>query len=399
MTQDDTVDGAAEQLAAPLDFDIAICGAGPVGQALALLLVKRGMDGRRIALIDAKGIDQAMQDARSIALSYGSRQLLASAGAWPVAATEIHQIHVSRRGHLGRTLIDCQEYDFPALGYVARYGQLVAPLHQALLATTVVLKRPLQVSAINETRDRVTLNLADATSISAGIVVQAEGGTFNDQAEKSQRRDYRQTAVISHITTSAPLPQRAFERFTEQGPLALLPQEDGYALVWCVRPETAEQLLANSDTAFKHALQRAFGDRLGQILTASKRFAYPLGLNAQAQASARTVTIGNAAQTLHPVAGQGLNLGLRDAAVLARMLTQDVAAEPSHQAAVLQQFIRQRGSDRSSTIRLTDSMARLFAGSADGTWPQSLLGAGLGLLDLLKPAKKMLAEQMMFGSR
>ncbi len=382
-------------------FDIAICGAGPVGQALALLLVKRGMDGRRIALIDAKSIDQAMLDARSIALSFGSGQLLASAGAWPVSATEIHQIHVSRRGHFGRTLIDCTEYGLPALGYVARYGKLVAPLHAALQATSVVVKRPMQVTAINESKETVTLNLADTTTITAAIVVQAEGGSFGDQAEKSRHRDYRQTAVISHITTSAPLPQRAFERFTEQGPLALLPQEDGYALVWCVRPDTAAHLQELSDSAFRHALQSAFGDRLGHILTASKRFTYPLGLNAQAQATARTVTIGNAAQTLHPVAGQGLNLGLRDAAVLARLLT---AYFPSATAAatpaeVLQQFLIQRDSDRSNTIRLTDSMARIFASSADGSLSQSLLGAGLGALDLIGPAKKMLAEQMMFGSR
>ncbi|HTD05749.1 FAD-dependent monooxygenase [Undibacterium sp.] len=395
MTTSDTMHGAA------VDFDVAICGAGPVGQALALLLVKRGMDGKRIALIDAKSIDQAMQDARSIALSFGSKQLLASAGAWPVTATEIRQIHVSRRGHFGRTLIDCQEYDLPALGYVARYGQLVAPLHAALQHTSVAVKRPLQVAAINETKDRVTLNLADTTTITAGIVVQAEGGTFNDQAEKSRRHDYGQTAVISHITASVPLPQRAFERFTEQGPLALLPQEDGYALVWCVRPEYAEQLLALSDAAFKHALQCAFGDRLGQILSASKRFAYPLGLNAQPHATARTVTIGNAAQTLHPVAGQGLNLGLRDAAVLARLLAEGPLPPLTTEAAagLLQQFLKQRASDRSSTIRLTDGMARVFAGSADGSLPQALLGAGLGALDLIKPAKKMLAEQMMFGWR
>ncbi|GGC79016.1 FAD-dependent monooxygenase [Undibacterium terreum] len=387
------------------DFDVAICGAGPVGQALALLLVRRGMDGKRIALIDAKGIDQAMQDSRSIALSFGSRQLLAGAGAWPAnashIATEIHQVHVSRRGHFGRTLIDCREYDLPALGYVVRYGKLVQPLHKALQNTSVAVMRPAQVLAINESKDAVTLNLGDGSSLTASIVVQAEGGTFDTQAEKSRRHDYQQTAIVSHVTTSLPLPQRAFERFTEQGPLALLPQEDGYALVWCVRPDTAEKLLALDDAAFTQALQAAFGQRLGDILTASKRFSFPLGLNAQAQATARTVTIGNAAQTLHPVAGQGLNLGLRDAAVLATLLTETplAAATAGASAAILQQFLTQRDSDRGSSIRLTDSMARVFAGSADGSPIQALLGAGLGALDLFKPAKKILAEQLMFGWR
>ncbi|MFZ6648641.1 FAD-dependent monooxygenase [Undibacterium sp. TJN25] len=383
------------------DVDVAICGAGPVGQMLALLLARRGMDARRIALIDAKSIEQAMQDARSIALSYGSRQLLESAGAWPVTATEIHQIHVSRRGHFGRTLIDCKEYGLPALGYVARYGKLVEPLHAALQRAGVDVRRPLQVAAVNESADMATLSLADGSSLSAAVVVQAEGGTFNDQAEKSRRHDYQQTAVIAHVTVSTPILQRAFERFTEQGPLALLPQEDGYALVWCVRPDTAAELLALDDEAFRNALQNAFGERLGQILTAGRRFTYPLGLNAQAQAGARIVTIGNAAQTLHPVAGQGLNLGLRDAAVLSRLLTETPLslAAPEAIAARLQEFIRQRGSDRAATIRITDSMARAFAGSADGSLPQTLLAAGLGALDLVRPAKKLLAEQMMFGWR
>ncbi|WP_394779195.1 FAD-dependent monooxygenase [Undibacterium sp.] len=386
---------------APTDVDVAICGAGPVGQALALLLARRGLDARRIALIDAKSIEQAMQDARSIALSYGSRQLLESAGAWPVTATEIHQIHVSRRGHFGRTLIDCKEYCLPALGYVARYGKLVEPLHLALQRAGVDVRRPVQVTAVSEGTDMATLNLADGSSLTASVVVQAEGGTFNDQAQKSQRHDYQQTAVISHVTVSTPLLQRAFERFTEQGPLALLPQEDGYSLVWCVRPDTAAALLALDDAAFRQALQQAFGERLGQILTTGKRFSYPLGLNAQAQASARTVTIGNAAQTLHPVAGQGLNLGLRDAAVLAKLLTEMPLQQtaPDAIAAQLQAFIQQRGSDRNATIRITDGMARAFASSADGSLPQSLLAAGLGTVDLIRPAKKLLAEQMMFGWR
>lgn len=391
----------ANPAAETANFDVAICGAGPVGQALALMLLQRGLPAQRIALIDAKSVEQAGRDARSIALSYGSRQLLDGLGAWPAASTAIREIHVSRRGHFGRSLIACEEYGLPALGYVVRYGDLVQPLHRALSGSGIALMRPVQVDAIEERDAGVSLRLADgsadAKTITAAFVVQAEGGTFDEQQAKAHRRDYAQTAVISHIRCSAPLAQRAFERFTEQGPLALLPQDEGYALVWCVRPDAAEHLLQLGDEAFLHALQQAFGDRLGRILEAGKRAAFPLGLNAQAHASARTVAIGNAAQTLHPVAGQGLNLGLRDAAVLAKVLT---AAMPSlPEADALQQFVRRRATDRSSMIRLTDGMARAFASTPDGSLTQTLLGAGLGVLDLLAPAKKALAEQMMFGWR
>ncbi len=372
---------------------IVISGAGPVGQALALLLLQQGIAAHDIVLIDAKTSDQASQDARSIALSYGSKQILHAVQAWPIKATRIEQIHVSRRGHFGRSLITARDYALPALGYVARYGDIITPLQILLEQQQIVIKRPTQISAIEEQDDQVLLTLNDEKKMTANILIQAEGGIFGEQTQRTRHHDYQQSAVISHITTSIPIPHRAFERFTEQGPLALLPQEDGYAMVWCVRPAMAESLLGMDDTAFISALQVAFGERLGKVGTVTPRHAYPLGLNAQASVTKRTVAIGNAAQTLHPVAGQGLNLGLRDAAVLAKCLTHfpiDTA---------LSNFIEQRKTDRSATIRITDSMARVFASTADGSFSQSLLGAGLGLVDLIAPAKRQLAEQMMFGWR
>ncbi|MES2048711.1 MAG: FAD-dependent monooxygenase [Pseudomonadota bacterium] len=372
---------------------IVISGAGPVGQALALLLLQQGFAAHDIVLIDAKTTDQASQDARSIALSYGSKQILHAVQAWPIKATRIEQIHVSRRGHFGRSLITASDYALPALGYVARYGDIITPLQILLEQQQIVIKRPTHISAIEEQDDQVLLTLNDDKKMTADILVQAEGGIFGEQTQRTQHHDYQQTAVIAHITTSLPIPQRAFERFTEQGPLALLPQEDGYAMVWCVRPTMAASLLDMDDAAFIAALQVAFGERLGKIVTATPRHAYPLGLNAQASATKRTVAIGNAAQILHPVAGQGLNLGLRDAAVLAKCLTRYPIE------AALSNFIAQRQTDRSATIRITDSMARVFASAADGSFSQSLLGAGLSLVDLIAPAKKQLAEQMMFGWR
>lgn len=375
------------------DFDITILGAGPVGLALACMLVKRGATAARITLIDAKTLDQVTQDPRSIALSHGSRQILDHIAAWPRVADPIHQIHVSRRGHFGRTLIDRAEFDVPALGYVTRYGHIVAALSGAAYSAGVKIIRPVHANAIEETADGVDIQLENGSRICSRVVVQAEGGVFGTQTARSLRRDYGQIAIIAHVKTSAPIAHRAFERFTDEGPLALLPQDDGYALVWCASPDSTEQLIGLPDAGFLDALGNAFGSRLGRFTHVSQRNTFPLGLNARPPASSRTIAIGNAAQTLHPVAGQGLNLGLRDATVLAQLLAQE--ASP----AMLARFARQQQADRNVTIRLTDVMARIFASAPQGSISQSLLGLSLGLFDSVRPAKKLLAEQMMFGWR
>jgi 2-octaprenyl-6-methoxyphenol hydroxylase len=378
------------------DYAIAICGAGPVGLTLATLLARHGIAPNRIALFDARPLAHSAQDPRAIALAYGSRQCLEQADAWPLAATAITQIHVSRRGHFGRALLDCSEYGVPALGYLVRYGTLVAKLSAAATAAGINPIRPAQVTATNEGPDEVMLHWQDGPTgaiqkSSTQIVVQAEGGVFqaSGQPTKARHRDYQQTALIAHVKTTAPIPQRAFERFTDEGPLALLPQDDGYALVWCSRPATASALLALDDAAFLAELEQVFGSRLGRFCAVSARTAYPLGLNAEPAATARTVAIGNAAQILHPVAGQGMNLGLRDAMVLARLLAQDTSP------AMLQRFLESRQRDRTLTISMTDMLARLFTGAPF----QGTLSLGLGLLDVLKPAKRAMADLMMFGSR
>jgi 2-octaprenyl-6-methoxyphenol hydroxylase len=375
-------------------FEVAICGAGPVGMALAALLARRGVAPGRIALIDGKSLGQAIADPRSIALSYGSRLLLEEIGAWPLPATPIHQIHVSRHGRFGRSMMDRDDHELPALGYVTRYGELVSALAAACERAGVEAIRPARVNGMTEDDDGVALQLDDGRALKAALAVQAEGGVFGQQEPRAVQRDYRQSAVIARVSASAPIAHRAYERFTDEGPLALLPQDgaDGlqYALVWCVRQDKAADLLALDDAAFLARLGDAFGGRLGRFTRASIRANYPLGLNAEPRATSRTVAIGNAAQTLHPVAGQGLNLGLRDAAVLARLLAQDAA--PGQLLA----FGAARQADRKLTVGLTDTMARVFA----DTGPvQALLGLSLGVLDAVSPARVLLAELMMFGRR
>jgi 2-octaprenyl-6-methoxyphenol hydroxylase len=371
---------------------IAICGAGPVGMMLALLLARRGV--QDITLLDARTVEQSAADSRSVALSWGSRQLLDDVGLWPIPATAIHTIHVSRAGQFGRSLMDRAEHDVEALGYVTRYGDVVAALAQACVRAGINVMRPARVTAIDEDNDGVTLRLDDGRIVTAAVAVQAEGGVFGTQGDKVQSRDYGQTAVIARVSSSRAMPHRAFERFTDEGPLALLPQAgtDGhqYALVWCVKPERAAQLLALDDAAFLAALGQAFGERVGTFTRASARTSYPLGLTTDARSTTRTVAIGNAAQTLHPVAGQGLNLGLRDAAVLARLLAAgDVVAG-------IAAFGAARSQDRALTVGLTDTMARVFAGKGP---LQSVLGLSLGVLDAIGPARKALASVMMFGRR
>ena len=375
-------------------LDVAIVGAGPVGMALAALLVQKGVAAGRIGLIDARALGVAMGDPRSIALSWGSRMLLDEVGAWPLPATAIHQIHVSRRGYFGRSVMDRSEHDVAALGYVTRYGELVAALSAACERVGVQALRPARVVGNLEHADGVGLKLDDGRELEAKVVVQAEGGVYGDQDGKARTRDYQQSAVIARVTASAAIAHRAYERFTDEGPLALLPQDgaDGhqYALVWCVRPERAQELLALGDAAFLAQLGEAFGTRLGRFTATSVRGAYPLGLNSDPQVTARTVAIGNAAQTLHPVAGQGLNLGLRDAAVLARMLARESSP------ASLARFAAERKADRSIVVGLTDTMARVFANQGP---VQALLGLSLGVLDTVSPARHLLADLMMFGRR
>ena len=382
-----------------LSCDVAICGAGPAGMALAALLAKRGIPAHRIALIDAKTLAQSSADPRSLALSWGSRQILEDIGAWPVAGTAINEIHVSRRGQFGRSMITSAEQGVPALGYVTRYGDIVKALGNVVNAAGIATQRPARVAALDELDNQVVLTITDlatgaARALHAGVVVQAEGGLFNEQQDRARRRDYGQTAIIAQVRSNRPQPHRAYERFTDEGPLALLPQGEAqlgeYSMVWCVRPARAEQLLALDAQAFLAQLGEAFGDRVGRFTYASPRLGFPLGLNADARATARTVAIGNAAQTLHPVAGQGLNLGLRDVTVLARLLAQGATPQ------MLAQFTAARQQDRSTTVRLTDTMARVFANNSPA---QALLGLSLAAIDVVGPARSVLAELMMYGRR
>lgn len=382
-----------------MQYDIVILGAGPVGQSCVLLLAKYWPDPTRIAIIDAKTAAQSTQDPRTLALSFGSRQILDRISAWPNHGyTPIKKIHISHRGHFGRTLIEHDEYTLPALGYVIPYGILIQHMQHQLAQSGVHLFRPLQVLGTTQTQQGCIIQTATG-EIATQWIIHAEGGVFQNQNHAEIHHDYNQQAIVTFVTCNELQEYTAYERFTHEGPLALLPHQfqgqTGYALVWCCRPEHAQQLLAQSETEFLNALQQAFGDRVGKFQSTKERIVFPLGLNLhETLVEQHSIRIGNAAQTLHPVAGQGLNLGLRDAFLLTQLLHTSPAIAPEMLA---QKYQTQRQRDRKVTQRLTDLLATIFTGNTPVVAPCASIG--MAALDLFPLLKKPLALQMIFGQR
>jgi 2-octaprenyl-6-methoxyphenol hydroxylase len=384
----------SDDAAHPWRCDVAIVGAGPVGLATAGWLAQRsGTAGLSVVLIDARRAEAPLADPRALALSHGSRLLLETLQ-WPASAEAITRIHVSQRGHFGRALIEHDEHGVPALGYVARYDALVQALAGAVrrLGPQVVAGTRARPVARDAQGVELALTSSEGTRrLRAGIVVNAEGGITGAAV---RTRDYGQSAIVGTVTVSRPAPHTAWERFTPDGPLALLPLGGpDYALVWCCAPREAERRMALGEGAFLAELQEAFGQRMGTCERIAARAAIPLALSLREHLrDARIVAIGNAAQTLHPVAGQGLNLGLRDAHTLV-----DALARQGATPAALDAFAALRRVDRRVTVSATDLLARAFTpGAPPLPW---LRGMALAGLDLVPPVKRALARQMMFGQR
>ncbi len=375
-------------------LDVLIVGGGPVGAALAALLAHGQFS---VRLIEAREVDP--HDPRSIALSYGSALILQRIGVWADThpRTAIESVHVSQAGGWGRTLLTAREQGVPALGYVCPYGAVHATLARRLGALAQVeVCTGTRASGLTSHADRVEVQLAGpaAAPWNARLVVLADGGQISAELVEHHDRDYGQCAVVAQVASDAPVAGRAYERFTAQGPIALLPSGDGYSLVWTVDAPAAEPLAAQSEAAFLDALQHAFGNRIGRFVRCGPRSVFPLKLRvARAPRTPRIVLLGNAAQTLHPVAGQGLNLGLRDAEALAMLMLGTPAALDDPRLA--QRFHAARRGDRLVTAGITDSLVRLFSNELAPL--RTVRGCGLTLLDLLPPAKRMFAQRMMFG--
>ncbi|MDQ2150508.1 UbiH/UbiF/VisC/COQ6 family ubiquinone biosynthesis hydroxylase [Alcaligenaceae bacterium C4P045] len=378
------------------DYDIAILGGGPVGQTMALLLAAHAPDPTRIALLTATPAPAAASgDPRVLAMNHGSRVLLDGLAAWPARTATIDTIHVSQRGRLGRAVIRHDDFGVPALGYVTAYAALHDALSQRLAASgvTVLARGPAKVEQSN--RDGVDIIQGD-NRLRAALAIQCDG-----RARDDVKRDYGQHAVLATARASLPRAGWAWERFTQGGPLALLPHPEiagGYSVVWCCAPAHAAALQAMDAHDFGAALNAAYGARMGTLTVSGDRHVFPLALSMRReQVEGRVVTIGNAAQSLHPVAGQGLNLGLRDAAALSIALSPWQAVPAIPLDGILKRFAESRRADRWTTAGLTDLMPRAFA---TGMAPvEHACGAALLALDLSATLRRPLARHLLFGRR
>ncbi|MCP5269733.1 MAG: FAD-dependent monooxygenase [Burkholderiaceae bacterium] len=389
-----------------MSLRIAVIGAGPAGLALALHAARQ-LPRAAITVFDARPADRDVAgDPRTLALSLGSVQWLQQLGAWPAAAAEpILTVHVSQAPPSfgqAQVRITAAEQQVPMLGAVVAYGALLAPLQAAWLQAAATA--PQRLHTRFGTAVTAVKPVPGGVEVDAGIVegfdlaVVAEGGVFADQARKAIARDYGQTAWVGTATLDGGTRGLAVERFTRQGPAALLPlptAADGThraALVWCV--DAADDPVRGLDAAQRLAvLNTVFPREAGRLVALSPLKDFVLGLNAERTlVDGRTVRIGNAAQTLHPVAGQGLNLGLRDAHQLVEVLRFEHDVD-----AALRRVEWARAPDRWAMIAATDFLARSFTWRLPGA--SLLRGLGLAALERAGPAKALLARRMMYGSR
>lgn len=389
------------------EFDFAIVGGGMVGSTLALALsrlVGPSALKPRILLLESRrpeSIQHPGFDARAIALSYGSQLALQELDLWPLfspGAAAIDSIHVSDRGHWGRVELHASEYQLPQLGHVVELFGVGQRLLQRIEETPAIrYQAPAQVASLTQHPDRIVLQLASGEQATCRLLLLADGGSsaWHESLGLAWRQEsYGQSAIIANLRTKGTPSGRAWERFTEAGPLALLPLGDNrLSLVWSMTDDDASSAMRWSDEQFLARLQQTFGYRAGRFVQVGERVSYSLQLRQTLQTRHhRLLLLGNAAQQLHPVAGQGFNLGLRDVMTLYHLL------QPLWQADVdpgrtdlLQTYSERRQPDVARTVWMTSSLARLFSSSA---WP--LVGTrniGLACMNRCDQLKQLLARQ------
>lgn len=365
-------------------FDVIIAGGAMAGATLALALHQLSQGRLSVAVVEPYQTDHQQHpgfDSRSIALSYGTVQILQRFGLWESlqsVATPIEHIHVSDRSHAGMTDITKEEVGVNALGYVVELADVGRIYAEKIEKTSsITLYCPQSIQSVERNINKVTAILSNGEQIEAKLLVAADGAvsTCCEQVGLPlQEHDFEQVAIIANVVTSEAHQGRAFERFTSHGPIALLPMSDNrMSLVWCLPPDKAQAVMAYDDDVFLNQLQAEFGWRLGKLEKTGARSAYPLLLRYREQnISHRFAIVGNAAQSLHPIAGQGFNLGIRDVASLAEEI---VHAEDVGSYALLTKFKRRRDNDRTATITLTSSLVHLFSND----WLTLRIGRNLGL--------------------
>ena len=402
------------------DFDLIIIGGGLVGASLACALENASL---RIAIIEAfpfKSDDSEYQpafDARSVALSYTSKQVFAGMGLWSsintLGVAAIKKIHISDRGHAGVTRLNADDEKVDALGYVvetrvigkALFDRLRKQENVTLIAPAKLKNFEINADVASATIEITNENgLVESKVLTTKLLVAADGDdSFVRRLSgvRIKQRNYEQSAVIANIATDKPHDNQAFERFTDSGPIALLPmaatenEKNRYSLVWTINSSEQEEMMTWSDETFLEKLKARFGERAGQFTHVSARYVYPLSLmRAKEHVRERLAIIGNAAHTLHPVAGQGFNLGLRDVAALSQVVM-DASREKKDigDLAILQTYADWRGRDHIQTAMATDSIVRIFS---NNFLPLAALrNLGLLVVDLVPPLKKIFARHAM----
>ena len=376
-----------------------IVGGGPVGSVLALALQQQGV---KFTMLEARAKGASHKDTRALALSYGSRIILEKLGVWDAVsakATAINTIHISQRGGLGRTKLNAAEHNQPALGYVLPYGALTQALDAALDTNRVLYEAEATEIKPSEPFAAVIFNQNDKShTLQSALLVVADGGRSLGEIDgiTKETKEYGHDALVSKVTAELPHNNIAYERFTPSGPMALLPNGDaGFSLVWTGEKASIDALLQLDDATFLSQLHEAFGDRVGKFLSIEKKLSFPLKLSTLKPSTApHLVIIGNAAQTMHPVAGQGFNVGLRDARTLADLIVNSPATGLGS-TSMLETYSKQRSRDTRGGILFTDLLVNIFSNDTIGL--STIRGAGLGLLDIVKPFKKMLVSKMSFG--
>jgi 2-octaprenyl-6-methoxyphenol hydroxylase len=388
---------------------VLIVGGGPVGATLALALqhLMPSPSGINVTLLEARVKGAAHADQRALALSYGSRLILERLGIWAELVhkvTPIHNIHISQRGSLGRSRLKARDYDQEALGYVVAYGDLSAALDHVLAefpqvnifygATAESISPGVRDASVVFTYQNVTYEYKSP------LVVLADGGKSLGDIEglKRNTKEYGHDALVTKVSAEYPHDNIAYERFVPSGPVALLPNgARDFSLVWTGKSDDVKALLELDDASFLGQLHDHFGDRVGRFLKVEKRLTFPLKLSYLEPVTApHLVVIGNAAQTMHPVAGQGFNVGLRDAWQLAQAISSKAVSELGDHS-MLSTYQRGRKTDTQRGMLITDFMVNLFSNDLVGI--SSARGLAIGLMDLAKPVKQHFVSKMSFGSQ
>jgi 2-octaprenyl-6-methoxyphenol hydroxylase len=381
--------------------DVAIVGAGPVGATLALALADSDLS---VTVLDSRAKGATLRGERTLALSHGARLILERLGVWSAiaanddAVTPITEIDISQAGGFGMTRLSAEPHGLPALGYVVSYRALQHALDVALARTRICIRHEVTASAVGGTPAYAAIDVGDgADAITTRLAAVADGTGAAVRGVGRQRHAYDQVALIARIWPTEPHGGLAYERFTPEGPVALLPEGDHYGLVWTATPGRAEALLALDDASFLRELEHHFGTRASGFSRVADRRSFPLALEfATSTGTTRCAVLGNAAQALHPVAGQGFNLGLRDAAELARIVL-DTPREAIGDRAMLRRYAASRRTDRWAGIAFTHGLVSVFGNDLPFLrWPR---GLALTLLDTLPVAKRAFTRAMLFGMR